>query len=127
MSKYTEDSHNFENTSGINFKTLDEIHWYLDKNLSVTVPEGFVFDVSVPYCLRLVFNPKDKQYLKAAALHDYLLQNGWTRLVAGGIFHDALLADGVTTWRRLLMWFSVSLWNYRKYYQSYLRGNLNGS
>jgi hypothetical protein len=62
---------------------------------------------------RRLFDPKDHRFMKAAALHDWLLDRDWSRLTAGAIFHNALQADGVVLWRRLVMWLAVSLWKYR--------------
>ncbi|KQI68653.1 hypothetical protein AN189_10185, partial [Loktanella sp. 3ANDIMAR09] len=58
-------------------------------------------------------SPHDPRFHKAAALHDHLLRQGWDRLTAGAVFHDALLADGVPRWRRFAMWFAVSAFKFR--------------
>lgn len=81
--------------------------------LIVTVPKGTVFDVSIPVGLRWLFDPHNPHYLKAAALHDELLRRKWARTTAGAEFHEALKADRVATWRRLVMWLAVSLFKYR--------------
>ena len=80
--------------------------------LVVTVPPDWFFDVSVPGFLRWAFSPDDPRYLKAAALHDWLLVDGWSRVAAGAVFHDALRADGVGPLRRLAMWIAVSVWRW---------------
>lgn len=77
------------------------------------VPAGFVFDVSVPPVLRWLFSPHDMRFLKAAALHDHMLENGWNRVEAAGPFERALAADGTPLWRRLLMFLAVALYQYR--------------
>ncbi len=123
MSKYTEDFHSFERVTGIFFRTLQDISWYLDDDFIITVPRDFIFDVSVPSYLQWLFHPDDVRYFKAAALHDYLLKKGWSRLVAGGIFHDALKADQVPVIPRLTMWLAVSLWKYNTITS---QGDING-
>ena len=67
------------------------------------VPEDRAFDVSVPRGLRWLADPHHPSYLAAAALHDEALLLGWGRGQAGGLFHDALRADGVGRWRSLAM------------------------
>ncbi|WP_263618114.1 DUF1353 domain-containing protein [Pseudooceanicola nanhaiensis] len=62
--------------------------------------------------MRWLFDPAAPEYLKAAALHDWLLSEGWDRMTAGAVFHNALAADGVSVWRRLVMWLAVSLYRY---------------
>jgi len=97
------------------FKTTDWLSWHIgrvDSGQRLTVPPGFYFDVSVPFLLHWLFDPHDPRYLKAAALHDWGLCDGWDRRTIGAIFHEALLADGVPAWRRLLMWLAVSVRRY---------------
>ncbi|WP_375263732.1 DUF1353 domain-containing protein [Palleronia sp.] len=89
--------------------------WEIGKpgsRLAVVVPRGARFDVSVPRGLRWIVDPDDTRFLKAAALHDTLLAEGWDRVTAGAIFHEALRADGVTSPMRLAMWLAVSLWKW---------------
>lgn len=77
-----------------------------------TVPEGFEFDVSVPRPLRWLFDPHRGDFHKAAALHDHMLQAGWSRVTAAAEFHNALKADGVSAWRRLTMLVAVIIWKF---------------
>lgn len=81
--------------------------------LTVTVPAEFPHDVSVPALLRWAFDPHDRRYQRAARLHDWLLHKGWSRSEAAGVFNEALKADAVPFWRRLLMFLAVALWRYR--------------
>lgn len=76
------------------------------------VEKGFLFDVSIPWWATWLFSRHDPKFLKAAALHDHMLKAGWSRISAGAEFHNALLADGVSAWRRIVMWLAVSLWKY---------------
>lgn len=77
-----------------------------------TVPAGFEFDMSVPRFLRWLFDPHRRDFHKAAALHDHMLESGWSRITAGAEFHNALHADGVAAWRRLLALFAVMIWRF---------------
>jgi hypothetical protein len=54
------------------------------------VPEGFMFDVSIPLCLGWLFDRNNPKYFKAAALHDYLLEIGYDRVSAAGAFNHGL-------------------------------------
>ena len=114
MSAYTEHIA-VEPAGGILFRLTAALAWRvgaLDGPLYI-VPSGFAFDVSVPWFLRFAFDVREPRYLKAAALHDSMLQAGWNRLTAAGEFHEALKADGVSLWRRLAMFLAVALWRFR--------------
>lgn len=82
--------------------------------LTITVPEGFTFDVSVPWYLRWAANPRRPEYHKAACLHDYCLHElQWDRITAGAVFHAGLKADGVGLIRRIAMTLAVMLVRWR--------------
>jgi len=78
----------------------------------VSVPPGRTFDCSIPPAARFLFNPHYPRFLKASALHDELLLQGWDRVTSGAVFHEALKADGVGRFQRLSMWLAVSLRRY---------------
>ena len=84
-----------------------------DSGLVVSVPAGSTFDLSIPLAIRWAFSPHDDRFLKAAALHDHLLEDAWDRATAGAVFSDALRASGVPAVQRFLMWQAVSLWRWR--------------
>jgi hypothetical protein len=77
-----------------------------------TVPADFIFDVSVPRGLKWLINPHNPKYLKAAAIHDHMLVSGWDRPTAGGVFQAALKVSGVSSTKRLAMFFAVTLWKW---------------
>jgi len=120
MSQYTEftalkPEMNYENVKGIKYKLLKDLVWKIGHITGPTyeVPEGFVFDLSIPFFLRWLFDPHDMKYLKAAALHDHMLHVGqWSRITAAGEFHNALKASGVVTWKRILMFLATVFWKY---------------
>ena len=98
------------------FRVTRAVIWDVGRRgsgLVVVVPAGSIFDVSVPSGLRWLISPTDRRFLKAAALHDYLLSQGWDRVTAAAVFHDALAADLVGRPMRLAMWLAVSLWRWR--------------
>lgn len=112
MSVYTTARDWYASRTGGGYLTIDPISWEIGRKgsgLFVTVPAVFFFDVTVPRALRWLFDPHDPRYLKASALHDYLLLQGWDRPSAGAVFYAALKADAVPFLRRLAMWLGVSL------------------
>ena len=97
------------------FRTTKPLIWHVGSldGPVVTVPDNFVFDVSVPKIFHCIFNPNEIQYLKAAALHDYMLSElKWNRLTAAGEFHQALLADKVSKWRRIAMFLATAFYKF---------------
>lgn len=115
MSAYTEAGQWAVPVGGILYRAERPLMWeigYKGSGYLVTVSKGTIFDVSIPRGLRWLFDPHNPAYLKAAALHDELLRRGWARTTAGAEFHEALKADGVALWRRLVMWLAVSLFKF---------------
>lgn len=137
-SNYTNPGNWCNPLEGIKYISTEELVWdvgYLGSGLIVTVPVGTVFDVSIPQppkrpkfliwypfwfvyslpfkIINKIFNPHDPKFLKAAALHDTMLIRGWARTTAGAEFHEALKADKVRIWKRLIMWLAVSLFKYK--------------
>lgn len=77
-------------------------------HLTIVVPAGYEFDVSVPRQLRWAFSPHDHRFLRAAAFHDYALHElNWPRELAAAPFGHALREDGVGRVRRLMMVLAV--------------------
>ncbi len=117
MSTYTE-SETWVRPKGLaqgRYETDGFLEWELGRkgsDLWVIVPKGFVFDVSIPCGLRWLFDPHDHRFLKAAAIHDWLLRLGWDRTTAAAVFHEALKADGVSKRTRLVMFLAVFLWKF---------------
>ena len=114
MSHYTAARLSVEAIGGGRYRLTSSIVWRIGSATGpvYVVPVGFEFDVSVPWLLTWLFSPDDPRFFKAAALHDKMLADGWSRITAGAEFHNALAADGVPVWQRLLMWLAVSLWRY---------------
>lgn len=104
----------FTYISGIEYKMDQELVWTIGSPTGPTysIPQDYVFDISVPWFLRWIYSPHNRAFMKAAALHDHMLESGWDRLTAGAQFHEALRSDGVGRFRRLTMWLAVSLFAY---------------
>lgn len=106
MGAYTDAPIVFERLDGIRYRQHGRTSWELGHKGSghwEHVENGTVFDVSIPWALRWIFDPHDPRYLKAAALHDELLRRGFDRVTAAGAFNEALKADGVSAVRRFAM------------------------
>lgn len=100
---------------GDRYMTTRDVPWEIGREGSdrwFVIARGQCFDVTVPRVLRWIFDPHDARYLKAAALHDAMLGQGWSRLTAAAEFAEALRADGVGRARRLAMFLAVSLWRW---------------
>lgn len=80
--------------------------------LWVEVPEGVTFNVSIPGWLHRWLSPHDARFLRAAAVHDQLLFEGWDRLTAGAVFAKLLEPERVPSHLRMAMWLAVSLFKW---------------
>ncbi len=115
MSAYTDWDGEFV-LDGARYRATQPLPWDLGfkgSGLTVTVPSDFLHNVSVPPALQWAFSPQEPRYQRGARLHDFLLVGGWSRAEAAGVFHEALKADGVSSWRRLAMFVAVALWRWR--------------
>ena len=110
MSPYTQHIQT-THLGGIRYRLDAPLLWELGEVGSgdfITVPQGFVFDVSIPWWVRRAFDPHDLRYRKAAALHDHLLSKpNYSRAMAAAVFYDALKADGASAFRRAVMTMAV--------------------
>lgn len=114
MSKYT-DVTNWHTRSGSKYRTLAPVTWEIGRlgsGLKITVPAGYLFDVSVPWAFRWLIDPHDTRFLKAACLHDYTLEDGWDRVACAAVLADALKADGVSRSKRLAATLAVVVWKF---------------
>lgn len=113
MSAYTR-SNAVRHIDGMKYALVAPLIWHIGTLAGPVyeVEAGFEFDVSIPWWARWIFDPHYHAYHKAAALHDHMLIAGWNRMTAGGEFHEALKADGVAMWRRLIMFLAVVLYRY---------------
>lgn len=82
--------------------------------MSVIVPAGFKFNVTVPKPLRWLISPHDKRLLRAAAFHDYALYRlKWSREMAAAPFGHELRKENFGKVRRLVMVLGVITWNWK--------------
>lgn len=86
---------------------------------TVTVPEGFVFEESIPTVLFSLSRPRGESK-RAAAVHDYLYQNkGYFRFndefvpverkQADAVYYELLRLKGVSIYRSWFRWLGVRL------------------
>lgn len=77
-------------------------------NLTLKVPAGFQFDVSIPRVFTAFLSRDDKRFLKAAAFHDYCVHElKWDRVSSAAPFSICLKKAGVPIYLRLLMVMAV--------------------
>ena len=127
MSKFTEQT-DWHKPQGAGYVTTATLEWEVGRKgsgLWGRVPVGFPFDKSVPRALRplrrlkrfwryfRIFDPHEPSHLKAAALHDWALADGWDRVAAAALFNDALKASGVGVIERLAMTIGVIVWKWK--------------
>lgn len=105
-----------EPASGIKYRLTQPIDWGVGTPMSglrIKIQPGKLFDVSVPRGLRWLINPHNPKYRIAGLIHDELLHvHNWTRMRAGGEFHDALRAGGTSAMCAIALWVAVSLFKY---------------
>lgn len=99
------------------YMTIRELKWDLGRKgsgLTVTVPPGFHFGMSVPQWLTWLIDPDNPRYQKAACLHDYALEElHFDRVTSAALFADALRSERVPGWVILFMTFAVIAWNWK--------------
>ena len=78
-----------------------------------TVPEGYKFDVSIPWYMGWLFNRHNPRYFKASALHDYLLDIGYDRVSAAGAFNHGLKSMKVPYITRFVMTLAVAIFKFK--------------
>jgi len=99
-------AHDWADRLGAGYITTKPLGWEVGRKgsgLWLVVPPHYPFDVSVPRALRWLFSPHNPRFLKAAALHDFALVDGWDRVSAAAAFSEALRASGVRRATRLVM------------------------
>lgn len=72
------------------------ITWQIGKRGSgwvLHIPEGVEFESSVPRLLHWIWSPDDPFYLKAAAIHDTLLESGFRQAFADSQWFEAALSE----------------------------------
>lgn len=97
------------------YSLLEPIIWDIGFKGNINkeiVPEGFQFDVSIPFLLRWLFDRHNPRYFKASALHDYLLTIGYDRVSAAGAFNHGLKAENIPYLTRFVMTTAVAIFKF---------------
>jgi hypothetical protein len=77
---------------------------------AVVIPEGFIFDSSVPRWLWWLLSPHDTRFLLAACVHDWLLAQGYGRTQAAAEWHDGARKGGAPYGLAKLAYVAVAAW-----------------
>lgn len=95
---------------------LESITWdigFKGNSNKENVPVGYVFDVSIPFIMRWLFDRHNPRYFKAAAIHDYLIDIGYDRVSAAGAFNHGLKAAKVPYITRFVMTLAVAIFKFK--------------
>lgn len=94
------------------FITLAELSYTTDKGIVHTVPVGFVTDgASIPKAFwSWIGSPFTGLYRKPSLIHDYLYATQTTeRIYADRIFLEGMKSEGVSWWKRRVMYSAVRI------------------
>lgn len=114
MSNFT-DSPEPLHLHGIKYALRDHLRWEIGRQGSgiwLVVPKGYIFDVSVPWWLRWLINPHQRELLLPAALHDFVSIDGWEWQTCAGFWHHALRAMGMHPAKSFLYFLAVSFFTF---------------
>lgn len=102
--------------------------WRLTKSLQwqwpalwcgFVVPKGFETDLASVPRLPLAYWLVGGTATRPAILHDYLYRSGGiARRTADAILYEAMIADGVSSWRAWIMWGAVRVFGRSSYRKS---------
>lgn len=84
------------------YVVVQPVEWWIGKKHSgwkFTVPVGRAFESSVPPALRWAFSPDDPYFLKAAAVHDMLLEEGYRNAFADSQWFEVAMSVHAPMWR----------------------------
>jgi len=104
---------------------LEADFWFPDAGRVITVPKGFLFDLSsVPRALWWLIAPFDLSVV-APLIHDFLYRYGgkppagaiepphtYTRAEVDAVFRRVMEAENVAAWRRVLGYAAVRVFGY---------------
>ncbi|WP_294640138.1 DUF1353 domain-containing protein [uncultured Aureimonas sp.] len=111
MSAYTDFDGTFTRVPGTDRYTASKpLAWDIGKagsGKTIEVPALYEHDVSIPGFLTWIFDRHDPRFQRAARLHDWLLDNGWSAWTSAAVFYDALKADRVPRAKRWAMAIAV--------------------
>ena len=96
---------------GDGYETTVDMEW---PELSLVIPAGYRFNVSVPKRWQWFVDPHDPRYFEAALMHDYAIHElGFSRPLAAGYFNEGLRNADVALFKRKLLWVVLGLRKFR--------------
>lgn len=101
--------------NGIRYVTMQTVEWdigHIGSGMTILIPAGFEFDMSIPRIMRWLINPHARNSLPAACVHDWLLYCQWDRPRAAAEFNLALKAYGIGPIKRALMFLAVAFYKW---------------
>lgn len=94
------------------YVVTESFTWWIGKKQSgwvLLIPAGREFESSVPWWLHWAFSPDDPFFLKAAAIHDALLEMGTRNLFADSQWIEAAMSDHAPALRTWFAYFGMLL------------------
>ena len=85
-------------THGYNYKTCQQLDYFIDTNL-ISIPKGYESDLaSIPRAFWSIMSPNKSELIAPALIHDLLYGENclYTRKMADDIFYRALRNNGVS-------------------------------
>lgn len=95
------------------YRLEEDLLWYVGwykSPFKLVIPKGFVVDVSAPRFLEWAIDVHNVDLLAAAAVHDYLLEEGEDYAFASAEFRRALKARGRGEFESWIFFASTLLW-----------------
>ena len=89
-----------------------EVSWSIgikDGPFVIKIPVGREFESSVPAFLQWFWSPDDPLFLKAALIHDHLLESGWRRQSADAQWYEVALSSHAPMWKTRLGYLGMVL------------------
>ena len=81
----------------------------------IIIKKGYNVDVSVPRLLEWAFDPHNNAHIRAAAVHDSLLEKGYARDFCSSEFRCALILGGVKPKLAWTAYFFTMMYNLFKW------------
>jgi len=104
----------FERGTQRRWRLREPFTWYVGRAKNaypVVIPSGFEFESSVPRWALWIQSPDDPRYLKAALVHDYLLETRiYGRAQAAAEWFDGALAGGAPVYRSKIIYVGMAFW-----------------
>ena len=95
------------------YLTGSDLSWDIGRkgsNWKLIIKKGFKVNVSAPRFLEWAIDVHDKDLLAAAAIHDWLLEQGFDKAFASSEFRRALRARGVSHIKAWGLFFATLVW-----------------